>query len=371
MFIKKSKLAFTLIELLVVIAVIGVIAAIAIVDLQHARRNARDLQRTSDIIKIQTALEMYYNDNYSYPESIEGQIADAYTVHMEAVPTAPDLFDGDCDSESNNYIYFSDGKSYTLAFCLGGETGGFAPGNNCVTPLGKVEGDCPFICGAVFTDDRDQSKYDTVKIGNQCWMTRNLNIGNRIDVCQIGSCSGSNCLITCEERDSVPKNQEDPQVIEKYCWYDNEDNCDIYGGLYQWPQAMNYETSEGAQGICPEDWRIPTDEDRKILEGNVDSVYGVGHTEWNKINFRGSDTGIKLKDESWSGTNDFNFSALKTGTVSTGNRFYSLDRPMMWTSTIDESEEIWQIRFISWHSTTGRTKTDNELLGRSIRCLRD
>ncbi len=39
-------------------------------------------------------------------------------------------------------------------------------------------------------------------------------------------------------------------IIEKYCYDNNEANCDIYGGLYQWNEMMQYVTTEGVQGIC-------------------------------------------------------------------------------------------------------------------------
>ena len=47
-------------------------------------------------------------------------------------------------------------------------------------------------------------------------------------------------------------------VIEKYCYNDDPNNCNTYGGLYQWNEAMQYVTTQGAQGICPSGWHIPT-----------------------------------------------------------------------------------------------------------------
>jgi uncharacterized protein (TIGR02145 family) len=79
--------------------------------------------------------------------------------------------------------------------------------------------------------------YNTVIIGDQCWMNENLNIGTSI--------LGTN-------------DQTDNSLIEKYCYDNDEDYCDDYGGLYQWDEAMQYTTTVGAQGICPDGWHIPS-----------------------------------------------------------------------------------------------------------------
>ena len=74
-------------------------------------------------------------------------------------------------------------------------------------------------------------------------MKQNLNIGTRID----GSQDQTNNL-----------------VIEKYCYNNDEANCNVYGGLYQWNELMNYAPSSDANpsscpGICPTGWHFPSD----------------------------------------------------------------------------------------------------------------
>ena len=64
----KSK-GFTLIELLVVVAIIGVLATIVLSSLNSARAKARDAKRLQNIKTIQTAFELYYLDNGSYPST--------------------------------------------------------------------------------------------------------------------------------------------------------------------------------------------------------------------------------------------------------------------------------------------------------------
>ncbi len=50
-----------------VVAIIGLLASIVLVSVNTARKKARDARRLSELRQIQTALEMYYNDNGTYP----------------------------------------------------------------------------------------------------------------------------------------------------------------------------------------------------------------------------------------------------------------------------------------------------------------
>ena len=63
----KEKHGFTLIELMVVIAIIGILSTLAVVSLGNARVRARDSKRLADMRSLQSALEIYYTDQQSYP----------------------------------------------------------------------------------------------------------------------------------------------------------------------------------------------------------------------------------------------------------------------------------------------------------------
>jgi prepilin-type N-terminal cleavage/methylation domain-containing protein len=65
--VKKYSRGFTLIEILIVVAIIGILAAVILSQLSIARENARDTQRRANLGQIQRAMELYYDDNFSYP----------------------------------------------------------------------------------------------------------------------------------------------------------------------------------------------------------------------------------------------------------------------------------------------------------------
>ncbi len=138
---KINKQAFTLIELLVVISIIGILASFSIVSLQGARGRARDAKRVSDIRQIQVALELYYNSYNEYPDSITGSIYRDDDIYMMSVPEAPTPADGDCNVISNAFLYTAhdSNNSYTLSFCIGGDTGSLKAGINNAIPNGVIK----------------------------------------------------------------------------------------------------------------------------------------------------------------------------------------------------------------------------------------
>ena len=128
----RNKKGFTLIELLVVIAIIGLLSTLSILALNSARARARDAKRISDVRQIQTALEMYYNENNDYPASTTS-LAPTY---IKAVPTPPTPIDGtNCGTNVGFYTYAATGtflsgtRSYSLNYCLGATTSGISGGS--------------------------------------------------------------------------------------------------------------------------------------------------------------------------------------------------------------------------------------------------
>lgn len=111
---KFSPFGFTLIELLVAIAIIGILAGSVFFVLNPAAQfqKAQDAKRKSDLAQIQKGLELYYQDNGSYPAAvnygIEGiQWGSSWQPYMGTLPKDP-------SSPLKEYAYNSDGQTYYL-----------------------------------------------------------------------------------------------------------------------------------------------------------------------------------------------------------------------------------------------------------------
>ncbi len=201
----------------------------------------------------------------------------------------------------------------------------------------------PVVCGQSFSDPRDNKVYTTVQIGDQCWMAKNLNVGTRI----IGT-----------------SEQTNTGAIEKYCYGNSEANCDVYGGLYQWDEAMQYSSTPGGQGICPTGWHLPTDEEWAALVsylGGIDVAGGklkeTGFAHWSDPN-TGAD-------------NSSGFTALPGGARDPVGSFADLsDYGGWWSSSWSDASNAWHRGMTA--SLAGVLRYNyNKPCGFSVRCLRD
>jgi uncharacterized protein (TIGR02145 family) len=240
------------------------------------------------------------------------------------------------------------GNSYTLRWTIATSHCGSTTDDVIVSFWG---------CSQIFTDYRDNQTYPTVLIGTQCWMAKNINIGTRID--------GINDMLN-------------NAIIEKYCIDNLETNCDVYGGLYQWSEIMQYSTTPGVQGICTPGWHVPTDNEWKILEGTIDTQYGVGDPIWDLTGDRGLDAGGKLKETGtvhWvfpntGATNTSGFTALPGGTRNTNGTYVSFQIfGRFWTS--DESSTNAYRRVLNTSRADILRDATNKLYGLSVRCVKD
>ncbi|HYC80021.1 MAG TPA: hypothetical protein VEC17_03260 [Candidatus Binatia bacterium] len=102
--------------------------------LEDSRAQSRDARRLADIRQVMTALELYYNDNSTYPTALL-QLSPLY---ISVIPTAPVELDGSCTAEQNTYLYkpASNRRDYVLTFCLGADTSGFSAGPKTASSQG-------------------------------------------------------------------------------------------------------------------------------------------------------------------------------------------------------------------------------------------
>lgn len=197
--------------------------------------------------------------------------------------------------------------------------------------------------------------YNTVQIGTQCWLKENLNVGTMIP-------------------GTLP--QWNNGIIEKYCYSNQTNSCEIFGGFYQWDEMMMYDTTEGIQGICPPGWHIPTDEEWKQLEGEVDAQYGYPNPIWDSTDYRGSDIGSRLKSRSsWystgNGTDYVGFCALSTGCRKWDGTFVNQGNyTSFWSSVQTASDASWY-RYMEWFEMRTARYSRMQDMGRSVRCLKD
>ena len=226
-------------------------------------------------------------------------------------------------------------------------------------------------CPASFTDTRDNHVYSAVQIGSQCWMTENLAYLPSVSPSSAGSEATPYYYVHGYQGTSVSAAMA-------------TSNFKTYGVLYNWPAAMNGASSSnyvpsGVQGVCPNGWHLPSDEEWKILEGEVDSQYGYPDPEWDGTGFRGSDAGGNLKETGTThwlspnafATNSSGFTALPAG-GRYGGTFYDLHfYAKLWSSTEYISTMVW---FRQLYHSGGKVYRNNLNLksdGFSTRCLKD
>lgn len=144
--LRNKNKGFTLIELLVVIAIIGLLASVVLLALNSARAKSRDAKRIADMRQLASALELYFNDNSSYPTNSDtmakldtNSAPNLSPDFIGLYPSAPTPADTPCTSANNEYLYAGgtgNGAAYTMTFCLGAVTGGYPAGLHTMTPAG-------------------------------------------------------------------------------------------------------------------------------------------------------------------------------------------------------------------------------------------
>jgi uncharacterized protein (TIGR02145 family) len=162
---------------------------------------------------------------------------------------------------------------------------------------------------------------ETVRIGNQTWMKRNLN-------CNV---SGSKC------------------------YSNDEANCAKYGRLYNW---------ETARTVCPSGWHLPSYAEWTTLTDYV----GGSSTAGTKLK---SSTGWDAYSGVPAGTDEYGFSALPGGSGYSVGDFLSVGGSGYWWSASEYSSDGAYFLYMGYHYQSANSSTSLKSVLQSVRCLQD
>ncbi|MFA6569869.1 MAG: fibrobacter succinogenes major paralogous domain-containing protein [Bacteroidota bacterium] len=201
-----------------------------------------------------------------------------------------------------------------------------------------------------------RNSYQSVTIGTQVWMLKNLDVDHY------------------RNGDIIPevKDPTEWSNLSTGAWsYCNEDSVtdSIYGKFYNW-YAVN-----DPRGLAPEGWHIPSDEEWKTLE-----IYlGMSQSEADKEGSRGTNEGGKLKEAGtvhWKypnigATNETGFTALPGGFHYPNGNHYNIGIYFQcWTSTEHSATFSWFRNLAYGYSNIFRAY-DHKENGFSVRCIKN
>ncbi len=188
-------------------------------------------------------------------------------------------------------------------------------------------------CGRMV--DADGNSYRTVIIGGRCWMAENI-------------------------KSSVNADGND---IDRYCYEDNVDNCEIYGGLYDWKTADR---------VCSQGWALPTDDDWSQAE----IALGMKEEEASSLGWRESgNVGDKMKsiDDCFViGSSDCGtggFEALMAGYRDIDGNYFAIESfGYFWTSS-ESGPNAW-FRYMRLDDSWSYRSTHEKDRALSVRCIK-
>ena len=233
---------------------------------------------------------------------------------------------------------------------------------NLTTIISGTDGQpCP---GATTVTDIDSNTYNTVKIGNQCWMKENLRTTRYAD--------GVNIPMGYSFIDPYRCNPND-----------NANNVPTYGYLYNWPAVMHGASSSsanpsGVQGICPNGWHVPSDAEWTQLTDYVGSQpqYQCNNSSDYIAKALVSTTGWYSYSETCavgnnpSTNNATGFSALPAGLYYVGDYSDFGDSADFWSATGRGSNDVY-CRDLLYNSAIVHRSCNFKGNGLSVRCVRD
>ena len=173
---------------------------------------------------------------------------------------------------------------------------------------------------------------------------------------------------------TVWANLDDNNTDKASCYYSLD-----YGYLYNYAAVTNgtpYDGTNNVQGVCPNGWHVPSDDEWKTLE----TYLGMSQTEADELGLRGTNEGGKLKETGtthWNSpntgaTNESGFSALPGGyrknSDGTNTDMGSL---AVWWMPDEYSTNGAYYRSLSYDASTIYRQVGAKSSGASIRCVKD
>ncbi len=166
-------------------------------------------------------------------------------------------------------------------------------------------------------------RYKSIKIGNQEWMTRNLDVDRFRNGDLIPHVESD------EEWKKVGKNGQ-----PAWCYYDNDpENGKKYGKLYNW-FAVN-----DPRGLAPEGWHIPSAEEWTILEEFLGKdiashkMKSVDDWKWTSSKWKGEQNVVEIHNGN--GHNSSGFNALPGGWRYDDGGFYYINKEAYFWNAIE------------------------------------
>ena len=219
----------------------------------------------------------------------------------------------------------------------------------------------PFFCGTNTVSDYEGHIYNTVQIGDQCWMKENMRATKYSDGTSI-------------ERASVTGESSSNRL-----YYDPGQAAN-YGYLYNWPAAKGPSSvSANNQGICPTGWHVPSNGEWTQLEQYVSSQSNyrcsnnssyiakalASTTGWN------SSTNQCAVGNTPASNNATGFSAVPAGGHFGSSFAFSGDDAYFWSSTEYSSSGAYNRGLNKSNADVGSDYYGYKYRGYSVRCLRD
>ena len=221
-------------------------------------------------------------------------------------------------------------------------------------------GPCP---GHHTVTDVEGNTYNTVWIGEQCWMKENLRTRKYPDGTDITFVNSG------------------LSVTEGYCYYPNGNAANVtsYGYLYNWAAAMHASGSSSSnpsnvQGVCPEGWHLPSNAEWTQLLNYVrsKSEFQCNGNNNNIAKALSSGTGWQTSTTACAVGNDLSlnnqtgFSAMPAGTYN-GN-YYIGGSTDFWSSTEKDGTIAYSI-YLSSNSATAMSVIPEKKYAYSVRCI--